>query len=241
MTYKNFNHNFYHYYLRIFWTGKKLTMNFITHKKDKYGYEKLDPASENFKFLKAVFDTKTTACNNYTEFYSFEIYKIIEKIPNKTVNEKNNNLMLFHGTSEKGAISIFKDGFRNSEKGWFGKGVYMTDCSYTAFYYSTNIQGKTKNTNARSYYIFVNEVLESEKLQTFEFDPENKKDVSTQPKHQFEKHIYKSSPQPTEKDFIVDLEGRRYVNTPKRYLTDEYIAEASVTIPRYLVQLKRRN
>ena len=81
-------------------------MNFITHKKDKYGYEKLDPASENFKFLKAVFDTKTTACNNYTEFYSFEIYKIIEKIPNKTVNEKNNNLMLFHGTSEK-ARSVF--------------------------------------------------------------------------------------------------------------------------------------
>ena len=115
----------------------------------------------------------------------------------------------------------------------------MTDCSDTASDYS-----KTLNLNSPDCYIFINEVRESETLQTFEFDYDlvsEKGDVNTQPKHQFEKHIYKSSPQPTEKDFIVDLEGRRYVNTPKRYLTDEYIAEASVTIPRYLVQLKSSN
>ena len=37
--------------------------------------------------------------------------------------KNSKNLMLYHGTSEKGATGILKKGFRNSEKGWFGKGV----------------------------------------------------------------------------------------------------------------------
>ena len=92
--------------------------------------------------------------------------------------------MLFHGTSEKGATGILKEGFRNSEKGWFGKGVYMTDCSCTAFNYASMAED---NSNIR--YIFVNEVLVSEKMQIFEFDQNYAKEVSTKPKHPFEKHV----------------------------------------------------
>ena len=146
--------------------------------------------------------------------------------------------MLFHGTNQKGVTGILKEGFRNSEKGWFGKGVYMTDCSYTAFDYS-----KKLNLNSPDCYIFVNEVLESEKLQTFTFDYDvisERGDVNTLPKHQFEKYFLNWSPQPTREDYVIDLEGRRYVNTPDRGLDDEYIAEARVTIPRYLIVLKRK-
>ena len=57
----------------------------------------------------------------------------------------------------------------------------MTDCSEIAFGYCLKI-----DSSARNYFIFVNEVLESEKMQTFEFD-KDMEDVSTHPKHQFEK------------------------------------------------------
>ena len=113
----------------------------------------------------------------------------------------------------------------------------MTDCSYVAFGYKNR-----HYFNPRDCYVFVNEVLESEKLQTFTFDHKSiceRGTVNTFPKHQFEKHFLKSSPQPTKEDYIVDLEGRRYVNTTKRCLNDRYLADASVTIPRYLIVLKR--
>ena len=87
------------------------------------------------------------------------MYKVNERNLVKTEGKKITNLMLFHGTSQKGATGILKEGFRNSEKGLFGKGVYMTDCLDTAIDYSKNL-----NVKAHNFYIFVNEVLESEKL-----------------------------------------------------------------------------
>ena len=208
-------------------------MNIKTENNFKYNYEKLDPASEEFKILKGVyFTTKTsTACNvTYKMTKEIQIYKVFRADQIKTVNKKSNNLMLFHGTSKEGVTGILKEGFRNSEKGWFGKGVYMTDSSETAFHYSRH-----SDWSARYYYVFVNEVLESEKLRTFT-KPKYNNNVDTLPRHQFEKHFFKSSPQPTEEeDYVVDSEGRRYVNTPMRGIFDEYVARARVTIPRYLI------
>ena len=66
-------------------------------------------------------------------------------------------------------------------------------------------------------------------------------DVTTQPKHQFEKHISKLSLVPSEKNYIVDVEGRRYVKIHEANVNDQYIAEASVVIPRYLIVLKNSN
>ena len=114
------------------------------------------------------------------------------------------------------------------------RGVYKTDCLEVATDYSFRAD---LNSSDR-YFIFVNEVLESEKLQTFTIDYDEvceRREVITRPKHQFEKHISKSSLMPTEKDYILDFEGRRYVKITKRSFDDEYIAEASVVIPRYLI------
>ena len=147
--------------------------------------------------------------------------------------------MLYHGTSQKGVTGILKEGFRNSEKGWFGKGVYMTDCSCTALNYS-----KQLNVRAHNFYTFVNEVLESETLQTFTFDYNviyKRGDVTTLPKNQFEKHISKLSLMPIKEDYIVDVDGRKYVKTQEENMFDEYIAEASVVLPRYLIILEKSN
>ena len=200
----------------------------------KYVCTKLNPKSTKFKFLKRNFDT-TLSGTNREEFTNFQIFKLVETNPNKVVNEKRKNLMLFHGTNKKGAMGILKKGFKNSSEGWFGRGVYMTDCSDVAFNYSY-----TDEITTRYSCIFLNEVLESEKLQTFEFnlkDIEEKGwDINTKPNHQFEKHIFKSSTQPSKEDYKMDNHGRLYRNTPIRENSrlDQYIAEASLTIPRYL-------
>ena len=113
----------------------------------------------------------------------------------------------------------------------------MTDSTFVAYSYAASSPESSFPYN----FIFVNEVLKSEKLQTFIFDYDvmyERGDVTTLPKQQFKKHFLKSSPQPTKEDYIKDFEGRRYVNTLKRSLDDEYIAEAKVTLPRYLIVLK---
>ena len=128
-----------------------------------------------------------------------------------------------------------KEGFRNSEKGWFGKGVYLTDCSETALKYSLSRDSDSSNS-----FIFVNEVLESEKMKTFEYYLTKIKHISTKPNHLFEKHIPKSRLRPAEKEYMVDSEGRRYVRTQVEYMHDKYIAEASISIPRYLIVLEKK-
>ena len=207
-------------------------MYLTTSKFFKYVCTKLNPKSTKFKFLKENFDTTLSGTNRHG-FTNFQIFKLNETNPNKVVNEKKKNLMLFHGTNKKGAMGILKKGFKNSSKGWFGKGVYMTDCSNFAF-------GYTHDYRARYCCIFLNEVLESDKLQTFEFDFKDIEkrgwDISTKPNHQFEKHIFKSSTQLSKEDYKKDNHGRLYRNTPFRENNelDEYIAEASLITPRYL-------
>ena len=60
--------------------------------------------------------------------------------------------MLFNGKSKKSAREILEHSFKKSEKGWFEKGVQMTDCSYTARSYCN---GKYIDS---SDCVFVNEV-----------------------------------------------------------------------------------
>ena len=68
----------------------------------------------------------------YTGTEVAHMYKVNERNLVKTAVKPVSNLMLYHGTSEKGVSGILKEGFRNSEKGWFRKGLYMTDCSEVA-------------------------------------------------------------------------------------------------------------
>ena len=225
-------------------------MDIITDNSFKYDLEKLDSTSDEFILVKQFHDI-TVSITNYngnskkalgytSQIENFQIYKVNENIPTESAQEKNNNLMLFHGTNRKGAVGILKEGFKNSRTGWFGRGVYMTDCSEMAYMYS---KGADKGIS-KMCYIFVNEVLESERLQTFEIDDSKfTGDVDTPLKNPFNKHIHESSPQITEENYKEDHKGRKYRNIEHENTSvfnyssafDEYIAEESVTIPRYLI------
>ena len=67
--------------------------------------------------------------------------------------------------------------------------------------------------------------------------------IDTPLKNQFNKHIHKSSSQATEENYKKDHKGRKYRNIPHDYKTayDEYVAEESITIPRYLIKFETKS
>ena len=216
----------------------------------KYNIEKLDSTSDEFKFIKGFYATTSktneTMCSYINIAYrnkdDFCIYKVNEKNPIEAVDEKSNNLMLFHGTTKNGVTGILKDGFKNSERGWFGQGVYLTDSSYVARMYSNECYLSCKRN--KSCFVIVNEIMGSEKLQIVEYDRIGtfREDIDTELKNPFNKHISKSSPQLSKEDYKEDLQGRQYRNVAvhRDSVRDEYVADESVTIPRYIIVVKQK-
>ena len=112
----------------------------------------------------------------------------------------------------------------------------MTECVDIAFGYTQNIRDLSSANLPRST-IFVNEVLESEKLKVIKFETVIGITDSYEELHQFHKHHHMKSPQPNDKDYKKDSLGRRYRGFPINYgsALDEHVASHSVTVPRYLV------
>ena len=234
-------------------------MDVLSGNNPKFNLQRLDCTSDEYKFIKEFYDT-TSGGSTYGVSYGsdakFLIYKVNENNPTSAVYVKCNNLMLFHGTKVEGADGILKNGFENSKQGWHGEGVYMTDCGRVGLDYSEyNVFGSFKDhvydyiedhgcyylkiTN-KNLFIFVNEIFGSEKLQTFEFDKTMEQEfIDTPLKHPFNKHIEKNSPQINKDDYKGDVEGRLYRNIAVEgaSISDEFVADASVTIPRYLIHL----
>ena len=124
----------------------------------------------------------------------------------------------------------------------------MTECSSRANVYtgcSTNGSEKVNYSVDKIYaYIFVNEVLQSEKLQTFEYVMLNVQDNSTKHEDKFRKYVQKvpsnkKLPEATKKDYKEDLHGRRYRNIPIYKQNDEYVADETITVPRYLITFQK--
>ena len=151
----------------------------------------------------------------------------------KAVKHKN-NLMLFHGTSQKNAEEILNNGFRNSESGIFGEGLYLTDCSDVATSFSNFYQQKS--------CVFLNEVLNSQKMQTEKFGKYNEVEpVDTPIDYPFTKYTHECSSK-LGIDYKRDENGRFYRNSPvsKWSQCDEFVADASLVIPRYLFVMKAK-
>ena len=148
--------------------------------------------------------------------------------------------MLYHGTTDKNSRGILEKGFKNStkEKGFFGAGFYMTECSDAAMTYS-NRPNWDNTFSEHLLYVFLNEVLNSEELETVTFTTYGRQTNPIQ--HPFTRYADIKSPTPTENDYICDEKGRRYRNTPivEWSENDEYmVQDASFVKPRFLFELK---
>ena len=207
----------------------------------KYDLQKLDCTSAEFKFVEHFFKTTSTKFSLYPEILkNFQIWKVINT--KETVDEKGNNLMLFHGTSREGVAGILVNGFKNSEKGFFGKGVYLTESSEAASFYSCLSFMKSDFLNflfSKSFsFIFVNEVLKSETLQSVLYEDYSELYmVDTPLKTPFSKYMHVLSPQLTEENYKEDVNGRRYrdIAVDPVILEDEFVADSKLVIPRYLI------
>ena len=103
-------------------------MNIKTTRRYKYDVKRLPTESDEFKRLKMFFDD--CRCSNIClikfTMENFQIFKVIDNNPDKTLNENRNNLMLFHGTKEENVSKILENGFKNSKKGWYGKVCFFS-------------------------------------------------------------------------------------------------------------------
>ena len=84
----------------------------ITDDSFKYHFELLDSSSNEFKFIKKFI--KITAMNAMNPHEKvLQIHKVTQKNPTSLMDNNRNNLMLFHGTNEKGVEGILKKGYNH--------------------------------------------------------------------------------------------------------------------------------
>ena len=83
-------------------------MVIITDDTFKYDFELLDSNSDEFKCIKEFISVTST---DYLQKI-LQIHKVFETNQTKTSEVKRNNLMLFHGTNQKGVERILKEGFQ---------------------------------------------------------------------------------------------------------------------------------
>ena len=91
-----------------------------------------------------------------------KIYRVLNRKSDDTSEDKSNNILLFHGTNVSSAVGILEKGFKPSNKGLYGPGVYLTASSNLAMQFSS--YKSQKSDKKKEFVVLVNEVLDSEKL-----------------------------------------------------------------------------
>ena len=208
-------------------------MEILTDKSWKYDLQILEPTTDEFKIVENFFEiTSANYLHINKNLHNFKIYEINEQNTKEEVGEQINNLMLFHGTSKSGVAGVLKEGFRNSEEGIFGKGVYLTESSYIAFQYS-EAHIRFLDFESCGFYILVNEVLESDRLKTTEYKSRPVK-KNTPIKNQFTKYIKEGSMLINPENYKEDHNGRLYRNitVDQSSVNDEFVADSKVVIPK---------
>ena len=202
----------------------------------------LNSKSEEFRLIEDYYkNTSTEDSKCFEQLEKFQVYKVMER-NSKKVEEKSNNLMLFHGTDENGANGILRNGFRNSRKGFFGQGVYMTESSDVATAYPISQMLKKIFIKCEGY-IFVNEVLESQKMKTVTY--EKYVFSRTQLNAHLTKYVKEQNCEMPDEDlssktredvYVKDRLGRRYRNVASdKEEDDEFVADCKFVAPRYLI------
>ena len=100
-----------------------------------YFLREMRTKDKDYKLIKKCFVDQMLKPD--TPHLSFDVYKIkIYRVKKRECKEKgkhvNGNLLLFHGTNHESTVGILEKGFKPSTMGMYGRGVYLTERSYTA-------------------------------------------------------------------------------------------------------------
>ena len=191
------------------------------NKNSNFALEELPSDDSDYILIKNCFENTMDVTNLVKTYKIYRVNKLDES--DETSEEKTANLLLFHGTNLESAVGILDTDFKPSAEGAYGPGVYLTESSLCAMVASRQKVGlvslndylniDTLDINAQNkkiHFIFVNEVLQSEKLERkiVEDRPTEKTDTPRQ--YQFEKHIKKGTTlKNSEKDYKNDSCGRK--------------------------------
>ena len=140
----------------------KIVYNYCDN--SNYALEELRSGGHDFNLIKKCFSTKVIRFDKFasSKEFTMKVYRVINRKSNDTREDKSNNILLFHGTNVSSAVGILEKGFKPSNKGIYGPGVYLTASSRSAMQFSSN-KGQ-KSDKKKEFVVLVNEVLDSENL-----------------------------------------------------------------------------
>ena len=213
----------------------------MVYKYDKnsmYTLKKMASTNDDYVLIKKYFEATILGA---PEAQISKIYRVTKRGIGVRREQKSDNIMLFHGTSSRNGIGIVEQGFKPSVLGKYGPGVYLTEFSSCAesFAREKNIDHIKQKTDKRNEleFIFVNEILESEKLEEIVVEERVIGKTASPRKNQFEKYIRSGTADPDATE-ERDTKGRRIriSEMSEAVLYDYHVCHENLVIPRYLIQ-----
>ena len=199
----------------------------------------MESTNDDYKLIKKSFEK-----GMYTKYdtVTHKIFRVIERDSESAIEQIDENMLLYHGTSSLACTSILREGFRPSTIGWYGRGVYLTASPSTACSFSrqrtcSDATGKSPQSSAGEEKIvllgvLVNEVLQSKKLKIAKYD--------SRISYQFAQYIrYGNIPNDYEGEIHEkDSNGNRIRTSreKKRDKNNHFVCDDKYVKPRYYIQ-----
>ena len=134
----------------------------------KYEVKNLHYTDSDYSRLKKSLQLKKWRESGLVENQrTFKLHRVVQTtVPKTPPGLKTSSLLLLHGTKAENVNKILRDGFKPSTEGKYGCGVYHTNCSEYASYYSDCYRYEN-NSIKKMTYLFVNKVQETAAPKTF--------------------------------------------------------------------------
>ena len=202
----------------------------------KYRLGQLEKDDLDFKLIKGSLDLNETD-------KTLNIFRIVSNQNNIDESDISDpsKLLLLHGTPGGNVNGILKEGFKPSERGSYGPGVYMTNSLNMAARYSDKYMLDEQQIVKKVKYLFVNKVLptvetetkilHSSKIPTFEEYLESKPE--TKVIHYGGQSSFKKSPQDK-----YDSKNNRIIRGTFQVANEEekiILSHHDLVVPAYLV------
>ena len=206
-----------------------------------YVLEVMESTNDDYILINKCFDEISS---NGVEFNLSKVYRVGKR--GEMSEQKSDNLMLFHGTSRVNAVGILEEGFKPSTRGKHGPGVYLTESSICAGKFSANkcweysvMKQSNSGLNDGLMFIFLNEILESEKIKENVVEKLILRKTASPRKNQFEKYVVKGTGKKhTVENYGQDSKGRklRTFAPSEEELKNYFVCHEKFVKPRYLIQ-----
>ena len=199
--------------------------DYLKHANDSknslYYLEVLAESSHDYRLIEKSFNNTGnmySKTSNEMEVSIKNIYRVRSRLPKMI--KHSSNILVFHGTPRRNVPGILTSGFKSSDYGQFGPGVYHSNFVTKCLHYSSCL-GSNKD-----FFIFVNELP---------FNYLSEKSVEGPPETYCCKYLCSDDKQLEE--YERDSEGS-FINIAVDRIDDlpEFVASSNIVVPKYLVQ-----